>query len=205
MNLESVFINDELVIGEECYYDHDTYTYNGTNEDGTYLISKKTKDNELTKTISKRPTNPKLPLGLYFKNKRTGYFAELTSYTHMLGKMYYKLTIYEDVFKGYVYESLDEIKKDWELLIENPFLDEEVLTERIDELNMELNGYETQIREIEMHSIDPIKKKREELYKFCKHDWYKYDEEEVSKNYYEQQCECQICGKVTYSRYNRWN
>jgi hypothetical protein len=204
MNLESVFVNDELIIGEECYFNHDKYTYKGINAEGKHIICKTTKDSELTQTIIEKPFKPKLPLGLYFKNKRNGNFAELTSYTQMLGKMYYKLTVHEDVFNGYENEDIEELKTKWELLDGNPFVDEDELLENIASIDQEINGYQTEIREIENKSILQLKEKREEFYKLCKHDWYKYDEVEISKNYFEQECQCQICGKVKFNRYNRW-
>lgn len=201
MRLEDVLLNDELVVGEECYYDHNKYIYNGVNEEGKHIIIKKTSDSEVTRFIDKKPHRPKLPLGLFFKNKRTGEIAELTDYTQMLGKMYYKLTMYEDVFKGYEHETYEEIRNKWELLEENPFMDEDELLEQIDTFNSEISKYEKQIEEIKKNYINPIKEKRGELYKKCKHDWYKYDEVEIGGRNYEQECVCNICGKEKINRF----
>lgn len=203
MNIKDVRVTDKLTIGEDCYYDHSKYTYGGVNEEGKHILTRNNSDGSVTKFIGTEPFVPELPLHLYFRNKRNGYLAELTGYTQMLGKMYYRLTIYEDVFKGYDLETLHELEKDWELLDENPFVDETKLVEQIDEYNSEIREYEKQIEEIKMKFINPIKKKREELYRYCKHDWYKYDEEEVSKGSFEQECVCNICGQEKTNRYSK--
>ena len=204
MKVEDVYLNNELTVGEDCYYFHDKYTYLGINEEGKYIISKKTKDSEFKNYISTKPEVPQLPLGLYFKHKRNGKIAELTEYIQMLEKMYYKLRIYDDVFKGYDTETLNELKNDWELLSENPFIEEDDLIEQLDTVNSEISKFEKQIEEIKQNFIDPIKEKREEIYNKCKHDWYKYDEDETSKGQYEQECVCNICGKEKINRYSKW-
>ncbi|GIN22572.1 hypothetical protein [Siminovitchia fordii] len=60
------------------------------------------------------------------------------------------------------------------------------------------------MQEIKETYIAPLEEKRELLYKKCKHDWYKHDEERISGNNYKQECECQICGKERTNRYSKW-
>ncbi|QHM16563.1 hypothetical protein C7M30_00182 [Bacillus subtilis] len=146
---------------------------------------------------------PVLPLELYFKNKRTGSFAELVSYTHMLGEMYYKLKLYDNVFNGYDNETLGELEQDWELQSENPFKDEEILIDELEEVNEKIEQFEKEIREIKKKKIEPLVKQKSELQKQCKHEWYKNDEEQVGSNSYEQECVCEICGLEKMNRYSK--
>ncbi|GIN22573.1 hypothetical protein [Siminovitchia fordii] len=139
MRLDDVILNNsELTVGEDCYYDHNKYTYKGVNEEGKHIVSRKNRNEEITKYLDAAPQVPALPLGLYFENKRTKRIGELTDYSQMLGKMYYRLTIYDDVFKGYDLETLGELQDDWELLAENPFSEDGELVEEIDEINSEI-------------------------------------------------------------------
>ncbi|MFO1442920.1 hypothetical protein KDN24_06780 [Bacillus sp. Bva_UNVM-123] len=203
MNINDVILNNELTVGEDCYYDQGKYTYGGINEEGKHILLQKNKDGEVTKSVTNTPHVPKLPLGLYFKNKRTGKYAELTKYTQMLGDMYYELKIYDDVFKGYDLEKLIKLEKDWVLLEKSPFLEENDLIEKVNQLNNEIGKYKKQIEEIKNTYIKPLAEKRKELFKQCKHDWYKYDEVETRKGRFEQECVCNICGEEKMNYYSR--
>lgn len=204
MKIEEVLLNNTLTIGEECYYDHGKYIYQGINDDGKHVLLKKKIDGEETKYIANAPCLPSLPLGLYFKHKRTGSLAELVDYRHMLGKMHYEIKQYDNVFKDYSLETLDELRVDWELLSENPYKNEDELIEEIEVINSEIREHEKKIDKIKEINIDPLDKKLKELYKQCKHDWYKYDEVEVSKGRFEQECTCNKCGEEKVSRYSRF-
>ncbi|MBY0186495.1 hypothetical protein K3L72_10095 [Bacillus altitudinis] len=144
-----------------------------------------------------------MPLELYFKNKRTGSIAELVNYTHMLGEMYYKLKIYDDVFKGYDFETLVKLEQDWELLSKNPFKDEETLIEELDEFNKKIEQFENETREFRKKKIEPLVKQKSELQKQCKHEWHKEKEKQVGRNSYEQECVCEICGLEKTNGYSK--
>lgn len=209
--LNDIIIDDQLVIGEECFYNHNKYTYLGKTEEGRYKVSKVTSDSELVKYLDDKPQRPKLPLNIYVKNNRTGKTGEITEIFHMMEKMYYKVHLYDDVFRGYDNETFHDLVNGWELLEESPYLNEEDLLEKLDEINDEMKPFkyeivklEEKIKQIKNESIVPIEKRREELYLKCKHDWHKYDEVEISNRYFEQECECRICGKVKFNKYNKF-
>ncbi len=208
MDIKELFLDDELVIGEKCCYEHKEYIYQGVNEDGKYIVSQKTSDNEITKYLQEKPARPKLPTGIYLKNNYSK-VGELTKCFHMLGKMYYEITLYDDVFRGYTNETLEDIIKNWQV-VDNPYLDEETIGEELDKIEDKLYPYKKQVRELEKQIKDiqeqyikPIEKEKEDIYKRCKHKWNKDEEEEISKNYFQQRCECEICGCVKYNNYSR--
>ncbi|MBN7742737.1 hypothetical protein JYA35_09050 [Bacillus velezensis] len=203
MKIHEVLLDNKLNPGEKCYLNQEKYTYRGVAGDGRHVLEKQTQDGVEVIYTDKRPAVPVLPLELYFKNKRTGSFAELVSYTHMLGEMYYKLKLYDNVFNGYDNETLGELEQDWELLSENPFKDEEILIDELEEVNEKIKQFEKEIREIKKKKIEPLVKQKSELQKQCKHEWYKNDEEQVGSNSYEQECVCEICGLEKKNRYSK--
>jgi len=209
MDIKELFLNDELVVGEKCYYDHNEYTYQGINEDGKYIVNQKTKDSEVTKYLQEKPVRAKLPTGIYLKDDKYSKVGELTKCFHMLGKMYYEITLYDDVFKGHTNETLDNILNNWQL-IENPYVDENSIYEILEEIEGKLYPYKNQIKELEKQIniikeeyMEPIEKEKEGIYKICKHKWDKDEEEEISKNSFQQRCECEICGCVKYNSYSK--
>lgn len=204
MDIKDLFLDDELVVGEECYFEHKKYIYQGF-EDGKHVVKAKNKDEEITKYLNRKPLKPKLPVGIYLKDNR-GQSGELTGYVHM-GEMYYKITLYNNVFKEYELVKLENILKEWSL-IKDPYWDDETVCEELDKIDSEIYSYQKQIKElqgqidvIERENIKPLKEKKEEIYNKCKHDWLKYDEEEISKGSFQQECECQKCGRIKYNRY----
>jgi len=201
VKFEDIAIDDALNIGDTCYYNHTEYTYLGLNEEEKLILKVKGNDDK-TIITSAKPVKPKLPLNIYVKTKRGSNFGEIVGYVHMLDNMYYRIAIYENVFKDSETETFEELQEKYELLEESPFYTIDDLGEKLVKLDEESNPIEREIRELQA-KLEEIESRRSEVQKFCKHEWYKYDEVEVSKNNFEQECECKICGKVKYNRYSR--
>lgn len=208
MNFEDILIDDILNIGDECYYEHEKYIYQGKNEEGKHVVKLIKKDSETTKYLVKIPIRPKLPLGIYVKSKSKDEYGEVTQYVHMLDKMYYRVRLYGNVFKDDDLETFDKLKKEWELLEKSPYLEEEVLSEELEKVDEQLRPFQKeikqlkeQIKNIEQENIKPLELQKEGIFKKCKHIWDKSEEYEVSKGTFEQECMCEICGCTKINRY----
>ncbi|MEI2465123.1 hypothetical protein V8V74_12885 [Niallia taxi] len=120
----------------------------------------------------------------------------------MLGDIYYELKIYDDVFKGYAHESYFDLLKNWDI-IDNPFKDKEEVYSEVESIENEIRIHEKKIQEIKDQFINPLLNKRKAVYSQCKHDWYKYEEDEVSRGRFEQTCVCDKCGEEKINRYSK--
>lgn len=192
-----------LGVGEKCYFNHGEYVYLGL-EDNLHVIEKhKPLSGTETHKIETAPFVPKLPLGICIRKKNNhNKLGEITSYTQMIGDLYYKISVYSDVFNGYEHESLDELLDKWEVVVDNPFLSSEEIEEKTSDIDSELNHIEDQISELKRQKYD-LDSKRKEITQFCKHDWYKYEEEHVGRSSYKQECVCNICGEEKINSYTK--
>jgi len=208
--LKSKMINNELKIGDTCYHEHNKYIYKGENDDGKHVVEAKGRDSVFTKYLTDKPSLPELPMGLYLKEKRSGHIGEVISCFHMNGEMFYRINVYSNVFKETEQENMRRLMKNYEVVEGEPFQDEETINEQLEELDYEAQPWlnkikrlEEEIKELKENELKPIEEEREKIYKTCKHDWYKHEEDDLGGNRFEQLCECQKCGQEKYNRYSR--
>ncbi|MGM9986388.1 MAG: hypothetical protein ACI35O_04075 [Bacillaceae bacterium] len=193
-----------LVAGEVCYLDHKKYTYMGIDEENKHIIKLYGEEHADLIHTNSIPTVPQLPLGMYLRNKRSKSLCEITGYLNMLGQMYYQVKDYNNVFKDYTHETEHDIMNKFEILQHNPFLEDEVIMDKINEIDKEIDPYKEQLEDIKK-TISQIESKKKAVFEVCKHDWDKEEPEEVSNKTFEQLCVCNTCGLEKVNRYsNLW-
>ena len=196
MEFKDLYLNDELEIGKPCYWDHSEYIYKGLNEEGKHIIEKSNANGVEIKYIESTPTLPQLPMNTYIYrvvNGKTEY-AEIVKSFNMLQKHYYKVMKYSNSFSEYDSETYEELTRKWKVAKENPYMELDEIYEALEPFDDEINEIESKIRELEKEKRE-VESKRKEVTAKCKHKWYKGEEEEIRKNYYERECECEYCGE----------
>lgn len=193
---KDLYLNNKLEAGREAYLDFKVGTYLGKDEDGYHKLEYLHKGEKQLKKTKYIPTVPQLPLNIFIKNKRTGNFAEIIGYENFNDKMFYIVETPSDVFKSKTNETIHDLEKNFELLEENPFVDYEEIEEGVSNIDAKLSELKDE--------INKLNKDRSNITKHCRHDWYKYDEVEVSNKSFEQECVCNYCGEEKINRFSRW-
>lgn len=196
MEFKDILLNNKVEVGKDVYLDFKVGTYLGLDEDGYHQLEYDYYGETKIKKTKYTPTVPILPLNIYVKHKKKGTFGEIVRYENFNDKMFYVVRDYSNVFKEDSTETLHDLIDNYKLLNENPFRDYEEIDELVSEIDKDL--------EVLLNKINELKSNRKDITKYCKHEWYKYEAEEVSPKSYEQECRCEYCGEEKINRFNRW-